>query len=320
MMDVLYPAGQSSHLSGQGGQEAAYRRAMKNTMLTVASAVLFGIGVYFWSDAEEMLEFFTGYLVEQSLSVDNLFVFLMLFDYFKVPLKYQDRVLSWGIIGAVVMRGIMIVLGIAVVHKFKWVTLIFASVLLLSAYGIIMAADHEEDLSQNTVVRLSNYFFKSSSEYDEDKFFTREKGSLVATPLFMCLVCIELSDLVFAVDSIPAVLGVSDNPYIIYSSNIFAIMGLRALYVLVAKAVSDMPHLKQSVAAVLGFIGCKMIAEYFHYKISTGVSLLVVCLLIFAGVASSMKFNSSQRNLKAELEEDDDFEMLLVPDSSKESC
>ncbi|CAM9118935.1 unnamed protein product, partial [Ectocarpus fasciculatus] len=261
-----------------------YQKALLNTVISVTAAILFGVGVYFLYDAEHMLAFFTGYIVEQSLSVDNLFVFLMLFEYFKVPMKYQDRVLSWGIIGAVVMRGIMIVVGIAVVHKFRWVTLVFAAILLVSAYGLIMAKDEDEDLSQNNVVRLSKYFFKCSSEYDEDRFFTREKGALVVTPLFMCLVCIELSDVVFAVDSIPAVLGVSSDPLIIYSSNIFAIMGLRSLYIVVAKAVNDMPHLKKSVAAVLAFVGCKMVAEYFHYTVPTVYSLLVVFLLILAGI------------------------------------
>lgn len=265
-----------------------YKKAVFYTLLSVASSLLFGFATGFWKGRVAMLEYFTGYIVEQSLSIDNLFVFLMLFDYFKVPLRYQDRVLSWGIVGAVVMRGIMIFLGIAVVHKFKWVTLLFAAVLLVSAYTLIMAHEEEEDLSKNTVVKISKYFFRSSSEYDEDRFFTKEKGALVVTPLFMCLICIELSDLVFAVDSIPAVLGVSDDPYIIYSSNIFAIMGLRSLYVLVAKAVNDMPYLKHSVAAVLGFIGLKMIAEYFHYKLSTGFSLIVVFSLIILGILLSL--------------------------------
>ena len=279
-------------VSGADGSSAAsnktYKRAVFNTLLSVSAAILFGLGTGFFKGRVALLEFFTGYLVEQSLSVDNLFVFLMLFDYFKVPLKYQDRVLSWGIFGAVVLRGIMIFLGIAVVHKFRWVTLLFATILLISAYGLLMGSDEEEDLSQNKVIKLSKYFFRSSVEYDEDSFFTREKGVTVATPLFMCLVCIELSDLVFAVDSIPAVLGVSDDPFIIYSSNIFAILGLRSLYVLVAKAVNDMPYIKHSVAAVLGFIGCKMIGEYFHYKVSTGLSLAVVFILILCGMSLSV--------------------------------
>ena len=265
-----------------------YKKAVYNTSLTVGAAIIFGLLTGFWKGEVAMLEFFTGYIVEQSLSVDNLFVFLMLFEYFKVPMKFQDRVLSWGIIGAVVLRGGMILLGVAVVHKFRSITLLFAAILLVSAYTLLVSTDQDEDLSKNTVVRISKFFFRSSAEYDEDRFFTREKGSLVVTPLFMCLVCIELSDLVFAIDSIPAVLGISEDPFIIYSSNIFAILGLRSLYVLVAKAVSEMPYLKHSVAAVLGFIGIKMIGEYFHYGISTGLSLGIVFSLITIGVIASL--------------------------------
>lgn len=279
------------HGASGGGSlhsEKSYKKAVFNTVLSVLAASAFGLFTGYWKGQVSMLEFFTGYIVEQSLSIDNLFVFLMLFDYFKVPMKYQDRVLSWGIIGAVLMRGVMIFLGIAVVHKFKWVTLIFAGILLVSSYGLVMTAEQEEDLSHNSVIKVSKYFFKSSTDYDEDRFFTKERGISVATPLFMCLICIELSDLVFAVDSIPAVLGVSDDPFIIYSSNIFAILALRSLYVLVAKAVNDMPYLKYSVAAVLAFIGLKMVGEYFHYKMSTGVSLLIVFLLILSGVLISV--------------------------------
>ncbi|CAM9152403.1 unnamed protein product, partial [Ectocarpus fasciculatus] len=265
-----------------------YKRALFTTMLSVTAAVAFGICTGAWKGKTAMLEFYTGYIVEQSLSVDNLFVFLMLFDYFKVPSRFQDRVLSWGIITAVILRGIMIFLGIAIVHKFRWVTLIFAAILLVSAYTLLVGHEEEEDLSKNSVVKLSKYFFRSSAEYDEDRFFTRERGAVVVTPLFMCLICIELSDVIFAVDSIPAVLGISDDPFIIYSSNIFAIMGLRSLYVLVAKAVNDMPYLKHSVAAVLGFIGVKMIGEYFHFGLSTGFSLFVVFALISLGVLASL--------------------------------
>lgn len=286
---LLPTSAEDGALSGASANaKKTYRKAVFYTMLSILASVVFGFGTGFCKGKTAMLEYFTGYIVEQSLSIDNLFVFLMLFDYFKVPVRFQDRVLSWGIITAVVLRGLMIFLGIAVVHKFRWVTLVFAGILLVSAYTLLASHEKEEDLSKNTVVKISKYFFRSSSEYDEERFFTRERGAVVVTPLFMCLVCIELSDLVFAVDSIPAVLGVSDDPFIIYSSNIFAIMGLRSLYVIVAKAVNDLPYLKHSVAAVLGFIGVKMIAEYFYFKISTGLSLLIVFLLIFVGIIVSL--------------------------------
>lgn len=207
----------------------SFRLALWTTMQTVALAVLFGVGVLVFKGAESGMEYFAGYIVEQSLSVDNLFVFIMLFEYFKVPLAYQNRVLTWGIIGAVCMRGGMIYLGVAVLEQFEWMILIFAGILLFSAFKLIQGSDEEEDLSNNCIMRASAMVIPSTSEYDGDRFFVRENGSLHATPLLMCLVCIEFSDLVFAIDSIPAVIGISKDPFVVYSSNIFAIMGLRVL-------------------------------------------------------------------------------------------
>jgi len=267
--------------------DKTFQKAVTTTLFTVGSAILFGIGTYYFKGEEAGLQFFTGYLVEQSLSVDNLFVFLMLFNYFKVPLIYQDRVLTWGIIGAVVMRGIMIVVGIEAVERFQFITLVFAGILMVSAYKLLQEDSEEEDLSNNIVLKISNYWIKSSTEYDGDRFFTNLNGLKVATPLFMCLVCIELSDLVFAIDSIPAVLGISHDSFIVYTSNIFAILGLRSLYTILAKAVSDLPYLKPAVALVLGFVGGKMIGEYFNKKVSIGISLMVVIFLIGGGILLS---------------------------------
>lgn len=269
-------------------EEMSLRKAVISTCMTVGLAVVFGWGTYYFKGEEAGLEFFTGYLVEQSLSVDNLFVFLMLFNYFKVPPQHQDRVLTWGIIGAVLMRGIMIVLGIQMIERFQIITLIFAGILLVSAYKLLTDNSEEEDLSDNYILKISNYAMKSTTEYDGDRFFTKEKGVTLATPLLMCLICIEISDLVFAIDSIPAVLGVSHDPFIVYTSNIFAILGLRSLYTIVSKAVSDLPYLKPAVALVLGFVGGKMIGEYFHKSISTALSLGVVVCIIAGGIIISM--------------------------------
>jgi len=281
--DTLLP----TTIDGLKPDETNYYKALYSTLLTIGSAILFGSGTYYFRGEQAGLEFFTGYLVEQSLSVDNLFVFLMLFNYFKVPQQYQDQVLTWGIIGAVVMRGIMIVLGIQMIEKFQFITLIFAGILLVSAYKLLTDNSEEEDLSDNYVLKLSNYVMKSTTEYDGDRFFTREKGVLLATPLLMCLICIEISDLVFAIDSIPAVLGVSHDPFIVYTSNIFAILGLRSLYTVISKAVADLPYLKPAVALVLGFVGGKMIGEYFHHSISTLHSLEVVIFFIGGGTILS---------------------------------
>ena len=182
----------------------------------------------------------------------------------------------------------MIVLGIEMIKRFQTITLLFASILLISAYKLLTDSSEEEDLSENYVLKISNYFMRSTTEYDGDKFFTKEKGVSIATPLLMCLICIELSDLVFAIDSIPAVLGVSHDPFIVYTSNIFAILGLRSLYTIVSKAVADLPYLKPAVALVLGFVGGKMIGEFFHKNVSTVTSLCVVLFIIGGGIALSL--------------------------------
>lgn len=236
-------------------------------------------------------EFFAGYLVEQSLSIDNLFVFIMLFDYFRVPLELQNRVLSWGIAGAVALRGLMIGCGVAAVQKFNAVILVFAGILLVSSYKLLTKSEGEEEgVADNFIMKLTTRLFRNTSaDFDGEKFFvTSEMGQRMPTPLFLCLLCVELSDFVFALDSIPAVLGVSKDPLVVYASNIFAILALRSLYTLVAKAVTDLHYLKPAVATVLGFVGMKMIAEYFHIAIGTGTSLGVVCSLLGSGILASI--------------------------------
>jgi tellurite resistance protein TerC len=271
-----------------GCRPEQYRSALVKTGMAVGAAFAFGGLTWLIKGEESGMEFMAGYLVEQSLSVDNLFVFIMLFDYFAVPLQYQDRVLTWGIIGAVVMRGFMIGLGVAVVKKFRWIIIVFAGILLVSSAKLLQEGDDEHDLTNNTVVKIAKRLVGACDKFDGDQFFTLVGGKRVATPLLLCLVCIELSDFVFAVDSIPAVLGVSQDPFVVYSSNIFAIMGLRSIYTIIAKAVNQLPYLKPAVALVLGFVGIKMILEFFHFEISTGFSLSVVVLLIVGGVVLSL--------------------------------
>eukprot|EP00611_Tribonema_gayanum_P026275 TRINITY_DN620_c0_g1_i1.p1 TRINITY_DN620_c0_g1~~TRINITY_DN620_c0_g1_i1.p1 ORF type:complete len:460 (-),score=140.96 TRINITY_DN620_c0_g1_i1:869-2185(-) len=285
------PAGGGGILDdAEGESPELYRTAVIKTLMSVAAAGVFGAVTWMVLGQRSGMEFFAGYLVEQSLSVDNLFVFIMLFDYFAVPIQFQSRVLTWGIIGAVVMRGIMIGLGVAIVKQFRWIIIIFAGILLVSSWKLLQEGDEEHDLANNTVVKLAKRLVGAVDEYDGDRFFTRQLGGgrRVATPLLLCLVCIELSDFVFAVDSIPAVLGVSTDPFIVYSSNIFAIMGLRSVYTIIARAIDNLPYLKPAVALVLGFVGLKMILEFFHFEISTGLSLTVVVLLIGGGVGLSV--------------------------------
>jgi len=280
--------------------EDEYKKALMRTVITVSSAGLFGVFLTATRGLSTGYEFIAAYLVEQSLSIDNIFVFIMLFDYFRVPLELQNRVLSWGIIGAVVLRGLMIGVGVAAIQKFKSVILFFAGILIASSVNLLMEKDHgdDEDMDNNIIMKLTKALFpNTSSEFDGEAFFTAaQNGKKVATPLLLCLVCIELSDFVFAVDSIPAVIGVSKDPLVVYASNIFAIMALRSLYTVVAKAVTSMHYLKPAVALVLGFVGAKMIAEYFHFEIGTGTSLAVVCSLLGTGVVASLW----QNNMKPE--------------------
>lgn len=281
--------------SSSGGEKARFWRSVQVTVLNVCAAVAFGLAVMYFKGRQAGFEFFAGYLVEQSLSVDNLFVFLMLFNYFQVPLASQGRVLTWGILGAVAMRGVMILAGVAAVQRFRGVILVFAAILLVSAVKLFFeGADSEQpDLSHNIVMKLSKRLVDAVDEYDEDRFFTKDlvDGRTRATPLLLCLVCIELSDFVFAVDSIPAVIGVSQDLLVVYSSNMFAILGLRSLYALVAKAVAALPYLRPAVALVLAFIGAKMVLEFFHLHIPIGVSLGVVLALLAGGVVLSLVHN-----------------------------
>lgn len=265
-----------------------YKSAVIKTILVVAAAGAFGIGTWVVKGRKSALEFFAGYLVEQSLSVDNLFVFIMLFDYFQVPLGFQSRVLTWGIIGAMSMRLVMILVGVAAIKRFHSVIIIFAGILIASAWKLLQESEEKEDLEHNIVMKIANMMVRSTTKYDGEKFFTMIDGVRYATPLLMCLICIELSDFVFAVDSIPAVIGVSHDPFIVYTSNLFAIAALRSLYTLVAKAISDLPYLKPAVALVLGFVGLKMIAEYFHYEVPIGASLSVIGVLLCAGTIASI--------------------------------
>lgn len=256
----------------------------------VGAAVAFGLGVGAVMGAEKAEEFFAGYLLEQSLSVDNLFVFVLVFDYFKVPLASQPRVLNYGIWGAMVMRAAMIIAGYEAVTNFKPILLVFAGVLIFSSYKLIAEGEEEEeeDMSENAIVKFCSNLLPVSKEYDGENFFTTENGAKIATPLLLCLCVIELSDVVFAVDSIPAVFGITGDPFIVYSSNIFAIMGLRSLFAFVATMVAELEYLQTAVAAVLGFVGCKMVVEFGGVEIPTEASLAVVVGMLGAGVALSL--------------------------------
>mmetsp|Transcript_23953 Transcript_23953/g.35515 ORF Transcript_23953/g.35515 Transcript_23953/m.35515 type:complete len:416 (+) Transcript_23953:72-1319(+) len=270
-----------------------YKQAIKRTTLWTLASVVFGTALYFGIDPKTSEEFFAGYLLEQSLSIDNVLVFLLLFDYFKVPLENQDRVLNFGIYGAVVMRAVMIGLGSVALTQIHAVLLVFAAILIYSSATVLLNAggdddDEEEDMSENKIVQLSKKLFDASDEFDGDRFFTIIDGVKKATPLFICLVSVEISDVVFAVDSIPAVFGVTENPIVVFTSNMFAIMGLRSLYTILSKAAKDLEYLEPAVAVVLGFVGVKLVGEYFGYEIPVQASLAVVATMLSGGVGASL--------------------------------
>jgi len=260
------------------------------------SLVFNGVIYFFWdrmmpessyTNSEAALAFFTGYLIEKSLSVDNIFVFILIFSFFAVPAAYQHRVLFWGILGALVMRGTLIAIGAALLKEFHWVIYVFGAFLIFT--GIRMATHREEDLhpERNPVVKFFRKFMPVTETFEKDHFFVRHAGKLMATPLFLILLIVESTDLVFAVDSIPAIFAVTQDPFIVYTSNIFAILGLRALYFLLANVMDKFEYLKLGLSAVLTFIGIKMVIVDF-YHIPVGASLAVVAGILTISVVASL--------------------------------
>ncbi|CAL6349542.1 unnamed protein product [Bathycoccus prasinos] len=280
---------------------------MNEVALWVGAACLFGAGIGFVQGVDKASEYFAGYLLEQSLSVDNLFVFILVFDYFKVPESTQPKVLSYGIVGAMIMRAAMILAGATAIEDFEPVLLVFAGILIFSSYKLLAnnEEEEEEDLKDSAIVKFCSSMIQVSDEYDGDNFWTTAKDGVtkMATPLLLVVAVIELSDVVFAVDSIPAVFGVTKDPFIVYTSNIFAICGLRSLFGFVSAVVSELEYLETSVAVVLGFIGVKMVADYAGYPMSTEASLAVVATLLSGGVAASYLFPSAPAEVTSSVDE-----------------
>lgn len=239
--------------------EIKFREALTWTVVWIGLAMLFNAGVWYVLGSAKALEFFTGYVIEESLSVDNLFVFIMIFSYFKVPRALQPKILKWGIIGALVMRGIFIMVGIGLIERFHWMVYVFGVILIYTGFKMAFGGDEEVHPENNPMVRLVRRFVPITKRARGDRFFIKRRGIWAATPLFLTLVVVESSDVIFAVDSIPAVLAVTHDPFIVYSSNIFAIMGLRSLYYLLAHVMEMFTHLKLGVSVILAFVGAKML-------------------------------------------------------------
>ncbi|HNP08170.1 MAG TPA: TerC family protein, partial [Cyclobacteriaceae bacterium] len=250
--------------------------------------------VYCTQGSEKAFEFFTGYLIEKSLSVDNIFVIILIFSYFQVPASYQHRVLFWGILGALVMRGIFIFAGVELIARFHWLIYIFGAFLVYTGIKIVSSGDMKIDPEKNPVIKLARRFFSVTEKFEGDKFFVKIDGKKWATPLFLVLVLIESTDLIFAVDSIPAILAVSDDAFIVYTSNVFAILGLRSLYFALAGIERYFKYLKFGVSAILIFVGIKMAIIDF-YKIPIEISLAFIFIALSLATLASMIFVSHEQ-------------------------
>jgi tellurite resistance protein TerC len=266
----------------------SFKEAMSWSLGLIAFAHLFGLFLWWREGAQHALEYYTGYLIELSLSVDNLFVFILIFSYFGVPSAAQPKVLKWGILGAIVMRFIMIGVGALLLARFEWIIYVFGGILILTGIRMLLQKDEVIELEKNPVVRLARRVLPFTHSYDGTNFFTRAgTGRLLATPLLLVLLVVEWSDLVFAIDSIPAIFAITRDPFLVYSSNIFAILGLRALFFVLAGMLDRFVYLKPGVALILVFVGVKMaLSAWVH--ISILVSLAVIVLTLATAVVLSL--------------------------------
>jgi len=293
------------------------REALVWTGFCVLLALAFNVVIYFiyerrWlgmppaempqaTGKSAALDFLTGWIIEQSLSLDNIFVIALIFEYFQVPLIYQHRTLFWGIIGALVMRGAMIMAGTALIQRFEWIIYVFGALLILTAVKMLRARDEKIEPDKNPLVRLARRLYPVTSEFHAQKFFVRIDDRRAITPLFLVLLVIESTDLLFAVDSIPAIFAVTRDPFIVFTSNVFAILNLRSLYFVLASAIDRFKYLKPSLVFVLAYVGVKMILSH-HYPIPTPVSLAVIVGILTVGVLASIM--STQRARRRAFTED----------------
>ena len=280
----------------RGPRTIRFREAMWQSLAWIALAAGFAALVFYWRGPQKTLEFVTGYLVEESLSVDNLFVFLLLFNYFRVESQYQRKVLSWGIVGALVMRGIFILLGVGLVQRFHVVIYIFGAFLLYTGARLLRSGEQQVDPERGWVMKLARRRLRVTREEHEGRFFVRRDGQTWATTLFLVLLVVETTDLLFAVDSIPAVLAISKDPFIVYTSNVFAILGLRSLYFALAGMFEVFHYLHYGLTAILMFIGVKMLISGWH-DIPTHIALMVVAGVLAVSVAASLALKPKPKQM-----------------------
>ncbi len=282
-------------LGGRKAHKVSFKEAAIWSLVWIAIALLFALGLWWYLSETQSraladtkaLEFITGYLVEKSLAVDNIFVWLMIFSYFAVPIEYQRRILLYGVLGALVMRTIMILMGAWLLTHFHWILYIFGAFLMFTGIKMLWASEHQPDLENNKLVRWIRGHMRMTTSLHEERFFVMQDGLCYATPLFLVLVLVEITDLIFAVDSIPAIFAITSDPFIVLTSNVFAILGLRAMYFLLADVADRFVYLKYGLALVLLFIGAKMLLLDV-YKIPITWSLGIVASLIAGSVILSL--------------------------------
>lgn len=267
--------------------EVKLREALIWTSVWIGLAMIFNLFVYRYFDKVTAVEFFTGYVIEKSLSVDNIFVMIMIFSYFKVPKAYQHKVLFWGILGALVMRIIFILSGIELIHRFHWLIYIFGGFLIVTGIRMLAVKEDHVEPERNPIIKVARRLLRFTPNFEEDRFFVRKPDGLWATPLLLVLIMIEFTDLIFAVDSIPAILSISDDSFIVYTSNVFAILGLRSMYFALAGVEKYFQYLKFGLAAILVFVGVKMSAADL-IAIPAEISLIVIVFILAIAMLASV--------------------------------
>lgn len=266
--------------------EVKVKEALVWSGVWVALALSFNAVIYLWRGPEVALQFFTGYVIEKSLSIDNIFVFLQVFAWFSVPAVYQHKILFWGVFGAIVMRAIFILAGVALLTRFHWIIYVFGAFLVFTGVKMVIAKDKEVHPEKNPLIRLLGRFMPISRDYEGGKFIIRKSGVIMATPLMVVLLVIETTDVIFAVDSIPAILAITTDPFIVFSSNLFAIMGLRSLFFALAGVVKKFYYIHYGLAAILVLVGVKMIVSDFYKLPSAAALAAVAAILSFSMIAS----------------------------------
>lgn len=277
-------------LINREGRIISFRQALLATAFWISLALAFALGIHHWMGSVKALEFVTGYVIEEALSVDNLFVFILLFNYFKVPPEQERTVLFWGILGALVMRGAFIFMGVALVRRMHWLLYPLGAFLIYSGIQLLFHGDDAPvDPSRNYVLRMARRFLRITDDYEDGKFFTLRDGLRYATPLFVVLLVVETTDILFATDSIPAILAISRDSFIVYTSNVFAILGLRSMFFALSGMMKLFHYLNYGLAVVLSFIGFKMLLSM-KYEIPTAISLIVVAVVLTISVVASKVF------------------------------